>query len=298
MTREITAKSRDWSAADAYAAVYRLKELERVADAMWANADCAITPTAGTHYRIDAVEADPIRLNATLGYYTNFMNLLDYAATAVPAGFVPGGLPFGVTLFAPAHQDVPLLGLAAKMQRAAVTTTGATGVSLPAAEAVVAVPALSGQVRVAVCGAHMSGLPLNPQLTSRGARLVCATASAPVYRFYALPGGPPMRPGMVRVADGGDRRRGLGVAGNRIRQLRGRHSGTALHRHRRACRRQPGAGLRLRGLCRGGGDGHHRTGRVAHLPCDAEVVVGASPAPALSDGGAVSRLTACAVPDR
>ena len=160
-------------------------------------------PTAGTHYRIDAVEVDPIRLNATLGYYTNFMNLLDYAATAVPAGFVPGGLPFGVTLFAPAHQDVPLLGLASRMQRAAVATIGATGVPLPAAEPVAVGPAPSGQVRVAVCGAHMSGLPLNPQLTSRGARLVGAAASAPVYRFYALPGGPPMRPGMVRVAQGG-----------------------------------------------------------------------------------------------
>ena len=203
VTREITAKSRDWSAADAYAARYRLKELERIADAMWASADCAIPPTAGTHYRLDAVEADPIRLNATLGYYTNFMNLLDYAATAVPAGFVPGGLPFGVTLFAPAHQDVPLLGLASKMQRAAVTTIGATAAPLPAAEPVVAAPAPSGQVRIAVCGAHMSGLPLNSQLTSRGARLICATASAPVYHFYALPGGPPMRPGMVRVADGG-----------------------------------------------------------------------------------------------
>ena len=203
VTREITAKSRDWSAADAYAALYRLKALKRITDAMWADVDCAITPTAGTHYRIDAVEADPIRLNATLGYYTNFMNLLDYAATAVPAGFVPGGLPFGVTLFAPAHQDVPLLGLASRMQRAAVATIGATGVPLPAAEPVAVGPAPSGQVRVAVCGAHMSGLPLNPQLTSRGARLVGAAASAPVYRFYALPGGPPMRPGMVRVAQGG-----------------------------------------------------------------------------------------------
>lgn len=203
VTREITGRSRDWSAADAYDALYRLKELKRIADALWNQVDCAITPTAGTHYRIDAVEADPIRLNASLGYYTNFMNLLDYAATAVPAGFVSGGLPFGVTLFAPAHQDVPLLRLASKLQRAAVDTIGATGVVLPAAEPVVAAPAPSGQVRVAVCGAHMSGLPLNPQLTSRGARLVGATRSAPVYRFYALPGGPPMRPGMVRVGQGG-----------------------------------------------------------------------------------------------
>ena len=203
VTREITAKSRNWLAADAYAALYRLRALRRIADAMWTDVDCAVTPTAGTHYRIDAVEADPIRLNANLGYYTNFMNLLDYAATAVPAGFTAAGMPFGVTLFAPAHADVPLLRLASKLQRAGVATIGATGAPLPAAAPVAAMPAPSGQVRVAVCGAHLSGLPLNHQLSSRRARLVCATRSAPVYRFYALPGGPPFRPGMVRVADGG-----------------------------------------------------------------------------------------------
>ena len=200
VTRQIVGASAKWLAADAYDALYRLKALKRVADANWAKVDCIVTPTAPRHYRIAEVEADPVQLNANLGYYTNFMNLLDYSATAVPAGFQADGLPWGVTLFAPAFQDVPLLRLGGRLQRVRVQTVGATGLPLPPASAVPA--AVSGQVRVAVCGAHMSGLPLNPQLTSRGGRLVAAVKSAPQYKFYALPGGPPQRPGMVRAGGG------------------------------------------------------------------------------------------------
>jgi allophanate hydrolase len=202
VTRDIVGASKRWLAADAYGALYRLKELKRRADDAWTRVDCIVTPTAARHYTIAGVEADPIALNSNLGYYTNFMNLLDYAATAVPAGFQPDGLPWGVTLFAPAYRDVPLLRLGSRLQRARVALAGATGAALPAARAVEASPTPSGQVRVAVCGAHMSGLPLNHQLTSRGARLVAQTRSAPVYRFYALPGGPPERPGMVRADTG------------------------------------------------------------------------------------------------
>jgi allophanate hydrolase len=203
VTRQIVDKSRAWLAADAYDALYRLKAFKRTTDAILAGVDCVVTPTAGTIYRIADVEADPIRLNSNLGYYTNFMNLLDLSATAVPSGFQRDGLPFGVTLFAPAQQDVPLLRLAAKLQRACVRTMGATSVALPEVASIADAPAASGQVRVAVCGAHMSGLPLNHQLVSRGGRLVAATKSAPAYKFYALPGGPPLRPGMVRVGTGG-----------------------------------------------------------------------------------------------
>jgi allophanate hydrolase len=200
VTREIVGASAKWLAADAYSALYRLKSLKRIADANWAQVDCIVTPTTPRHYKIADVEADPIQLNSNLGYYTNFMNLLDYAATAVPVGFQADGLPWGVTLFAPAFQDVPLLRLGAKLQRARVETAGAT--KLPLSASSDAPPAASGQVRVAVCGAHMSGLPLNPQLTSRGGRLVAAVKSAPAYKFYALPGGPPQRPGMVRAPGG------------------------------------------------------------------------------------------------
>jgi len=145
------------------------------------------------------MEADPIRLNANLGHYTNFMNLLDLAATAVPAGFQADGLPFGVTLVAPPHQDAPLLHLASRMQRALGASLGATGHALPGAEALALLP--DGQVRVAVVGAHLAGLPLHGQLAERGARLVADTRTAPCYRLYALPDG--KRPGLVRVDGGG-----------------------------------------------------------------------------------------------
>jgi allophanate hydrolase len=197
VTREITGNAARYNAADAFAALYRLKALQGTAGAAWREMDCFVTPTAGTHYRIDEVEADPIRLNSNLGYYTNFMNLLDLSAVAVPAGFQGNGLPFGITLVAPAFQDAPLLRLAARFHGGEGLTMGATGQPLPPAAPMPAF--LSGQVRVAVCGAHLSGLPLNWQLTQRGARLVGEVSSAPDYKLYALPGGPPQRPGMVRV---------------------------------------------------------------------------------------------------
>ncbi len=199
--REIIDGAKRWSAADAYAYGYQLKAARRACDAVWRAVDCVLTPTAGTMYTIAEMEADPIRLNANLGYYTNFMNLLDYAATAIPAGFQADGLPFGITVFAPAHQDGPLLHLAAKLQAATIIRLGATRALLSTGATETGLP--SGQVRVAVCGAHLAGLPLNGQLTSRNARLVSATCSSPDYRLYALPGGPPFRPGMVRVNEGG-----------------------------------------------------------------------------------------------
>lgn len=201
--REIIAGGRGYSAADTFAHLYKLRALKRVCDAVWNDIDVLVTPTAGTIYRIEAMQADPIRLNSNLGYYTNFMNLLDLAATAVPAGFQADGLPFGVTLVAPAHQDAPLLHLASRMQRALGGRLGATAHPVPPAETLGLLP--DGQVRVAVVGAHLSGLPLNHQLTERGARLVATTQTAPRYRLYALPDG--KRPGLIRVD-----RDGAGIA--------------------------------------------------------------------------------------
>ena len=201
------------TAADAFAASYKLKALKRVCDAVWKDVDCLLTPTAGTIYRIADMQADPIRLNSNLGYYPNFMNLLDYAAVAVPAGFQASGdaqgLPWGVTLAAPAFKDVPLLRLADRFHRTqAALSLGATAAKLADTPAInnTDLPKGSnsaGTVKVAVCGAHLSGLPLNWQLTQRGARLLGAVKSAPEYKFYALAGGPVQRPGMVRVAEGG-----------------------------------------------------------------------------------------------
>ncbi len=197
--REIIAGGRAVSAADTFAHLYKLRAFKRVCDAVWNDIDVMLTPTAGTIYRIDEMQADPIRLNSNLGYYTNFMNLLDLAATAVPAGFQTDGLPFGVTLIAPPHQDGPLLHLASRMQQALGGKTGATAHPLPAAEALNLLA--SGQVRVAVVGAHLTGLPLNPQLIERKARLVATTQTAPKYRLYALPDG--KRPGLIKVESGG-----------------------------------------------------------------------------------------------
>ena len=208
--RTIIEGGRGKTAADAFAASYRLKALKRVCDAVWKDIDCLLTPTAGTIYRIAEMQADPIRLNSNLGYYTNFMNLLDYSAVAVPAGMLTSGdaagLPWGVTLGAPAHKDVPLLRLADRFHRAQALSLGATATPLADTPAIGEVPKSAlgaGTVKVAVCGAHLSGLPLNWQLTQRGARLLGAVKSAAEYRFYALAGGPVQRPGMVRVNEGG-----------------------------------------------------------------------------------------------
>jgi len=197
--REIIASGRDISAADTFAHLYTLRALKRTCDAVWNDIDVMLTPTAGTIYRIDDMQADPIRLNSHLGYYTNFMNLLDLTATAVPAGFQNDGLPFGVTLIAPPHQDGPLLHLASRVQQALGGKLGATDHALPPAEPLSLLP--DGQVRLAVVGAHLSGLPLNFQLTGRNARLVSTTQTAAKYRFYALPDG--KRPGLVQVQEGG-----------------------------------------------------------------------------------------------
>jgi allophanate hydrolase len=202
VTLEIISAGRKPNAADAFRAQYRLMELRRATEEAWSRVDVLVTPAAGTIYRIDAVNADPIRLNSNLGYYTNFVNLLDLAAVAVPAGFRNDGIPFGVSIVGRAGSDYELLGLAMRVQRARVARIGALDAPLPALSESGG-PDTEDDICVAVCGAHMLGLPLNHQLTSRGGRFLQRTRTNPVYALYALPGGPPYRPGMIRVADGG-----------------------------------------------------------------------------------------------
>jgi allophanate hydrolase len=211
VTREIIGKARGIDAVSAFQAQYRLQALRRRTAQAWQQCDVMLTPTAGTTYTVRQMEDDPVRLNSNLGYYTNFVNLLNLSAIAVPAGFQSDGLPFGVTLFAQEFSEARLLALAARLHRVTSSTVGATGIALCACEGVAgaepdsaaSVPMNGAYVDVAVCGAHMSGLPLNPQLTERGAQLLKRTASAPIYRFYALPGAAPKRPGMVRSDSGG-----------------------------------------------------------------------------------------------
>ncbi len=120
VTRQIIGGATKFSAVDTFAALYRLKALQRLNEPVWNDIDVLLTPTAGTIYTIAEVEADPVRTNSNLGYYTNFMNLLDLAAIAVPAGFQSNGLPFGVTLAAPAFSDASLLQLAGQLHAASI----------------------------------------------------------------------------------------------------------------------------------------------------------------------------------
>lgn len=197
--RTIIAGGRTCTAAEAFLARYRLADLKRRSEETWARADVLVLPTTPTIYRVEEILKDPVQRNARLGYYTNFVNLLDLAATAVPAGFRADGLPFGITLIARPHQDGPLLHLAARVQRRLSTRLGATAFPLPAPA-----PGLtlkSGMMQLAVFGAHLSGLPLNDQLIALRARLIGATRTATRYRLYALPDG--KRPGLARVENGG-----------------------------------------------------------------------------------------------
>ena len=213
VTRQLILASGTLTAAEAFRSIHRLADARRGASEAWGDIDVLVTPTAGTIYKIADLEWDPIRLNTHLGFYTNFVNFLDLAGVAVPAGFREDGLPFGITLIGHAWTDEALLRLADRFHRVSVEHAGALGTALPvAAETPVALAradalqsvAASGQpIPVAVCGAHMEGLPLNHQLVSRGATFVRRTRTIASYRFYALPGGPPFRPGLVRVPAGG-----------------------------------------------------------------------------------------------
>ncbi len=224
--REIIGGGRTITAAEGFKGAYRLRELRRRTEHVWDDIDLLVTPTAATLYRIAELLAEPVVLNSRLGRYTNFVNLLDLSAVAVPAGFRGDGLPLGVTLVAPAFHDQNLLAIADRLHRASGVPLGATGRPLPLPVSLQSAP-LAGhdhadadadadadanagtdgvavaEIEIAVCGAHMSGLALNHQLTQRSARFVAATRSAPLYRLYALPDGPPQRPGLVRVAEGG-----------------------------------------------------------------------------------------------
>ncbi len=203
VTREIIAQGANYSAADAFAAFEKLAAFKKQCDAILQTVDAIITPTIGAPRTIEEMLNEPTKLNTQLGFYTNFMNLLDYSALSLPAGFRGDGLPFGVTFFAFANQDIPLLQLGELWQKATNLELGATSHLFDQTSSTRCAAQWNGAVSVAVCGAHMSGFALNKQLTERGAKLVSQTRSAAKYRFYALRGGPPFRPGMVRVESGG-----------------------------------------------------------------------------------------------
>jgi allophanate hydrolase len=208
--REIVGGATKWSAADLFAAQDQLAALRLNAQTAWtaSGIDAIVMPTSATTATVDELEADPIRVNSRFGYYTNFVNLFDLSALAVPAGQCTvgkhSGLPFGVTFVGRAHDDAALLQLAyawlgetAEDERAPAAARAADRNNVT--------PAADASVRVAVVGAHLRGEPLNFQLTLRGARFIEETATSPDYRLYALAAasGAVAKPGLVRVpADG------------------------------------------------------------------------------------------------
>ncbi len=194
-TRAIIENGANYSSVDTFDAIYKLQALKKVADAAMESVDFLATPTAGTHYTIAEVEADPIALNSNLGYYTNFMNLLDMSAVATPTAMLDSGRPFGITLIGETFADEALLAIADRLQQASDLPLGTGSTKrFPTLQ-----PASRTEtMEIVVCGAHMSGLPLNHQLTDLGATLSKTTQTAPCYRLFALPNTTPPKPGMIR----------------------------------------------------------------------------------------------------
>jgi allophanate hydrolase len=210
--RTVIEAARDLSATDAFRGLYRLREAEQAIRLLWHGLDLLMVPTAPGHPRHAEVDAEPIGVNAQLGSYTNFVNLLGWCALAMPAGTASRGLPFGVTFIAPAACDAALARFGVEWQAGLALPLGATARPWPGgARPDIALdhgdgdpatpwPASAPTLPIVVVGAHLSGLPLNGQLTERGATLCRVTRTAPYYRLFALPGTVPPKPGMRRVA--------------------------------------------------------------------------------------------------
>lgn len=205
VVRDIIAPGGKPPATDLFKAQYRLKEIKRVCDDSLASVDSLLTPTVGRHFTIEEMLAEPIKANSQLGFYTNFMNLLDMASIAVPTQLVTrdkgNTMPFGITLVGPCLSDRWLLSIANRLQQIFELPVGNTGHPSPQRQT----NEVSNQdtIDVLVCGAHLSGLPLNWQLVERGAHLKQTTTTACAYRMFALVGGPPFRPGLIRDDENG-----------------------------------------------------------------------------------------------
>jgi allophanate hydrolase len=201
VTRKIITHAESMSAADAFKGMYRLADLKREAEPMLADLDMMCVPTIPTFYSVADLEADPVTPNSNNGTYTNFVNLLDMCAIAVPTAPRGDGRPGSVTLIAGAGQDADVAVIARGFEADCIRTMGATVHPVQAPSALPSRP--SSQIELAVCGAHMTDLPLNWQLTDLGATFLRKASTSANYKFYALAGGPPARPGLVRI-DGAD----------------------------------------------------------------------------------------------
>ena len=164
--------------------------------------DFLALPTAGTIYTVADLEREPVLFNSNLGHYTNFVNFFRLSALALPASFRRDGLPFSITFVGHPNCDRMLLEFGAQWQRAVPLPLGKTASRLPEPSTdPKATP--DERLMIAVVGAHMSGMPLNKELLDYRGRFERSARTAPEYRLYALAGGPPQRPGMLRRANGG-----------------------------------------------------------------------------------------------
>ncbi|WP_108048396.1 allophanate hydrolase [Bosea sp. 124] len=201
--RQIVAGKPLPDAAETFAARYRVAELALAARAALKGIDALMVPTAPRPVTLAEMAANPIGMNSLLGRYTNFVNLLDMCALAVPVSLTADGTAAGITLIAPSGHDAVLAGLGRALHVAAGLSLGATGQPYPPPAAPLPTRSAPDAIEIAVVGAHLSGMPLNGELTRLGATFLRATTTTPDYRLFALPGGPPARPGLIRVADGG-----------------------------------------------------------------------------------------------
>jgi allophanate hydrolase len=186
-----------FSAVDTFNAEYKLKEIRRKTDAVMEEIDLLLLPTAPTIYKVTQVQATPVELNTNLGYYTNFVNLLDMAAVAIPSRQREDGLPFGVSLIGKAFTDEGLLTLADRLHRRLAITLGGSNRLLSQTPPMASEAQPKGCVLMAVVGAHLTGQPLNWQLTSRKARLLRTVRTHADYQLYVLPNSTPAKPGLV-----------------------------------------------------------------------------------------------------
>ncbi|WP_284336241.1 allophanate hydrolase [Comamonas sp. NoAH] len=202
--RQVLDVHQRFDAADTFAAQYRLQDLKLQAEKIWNDVDVLCVPSAPRHPTILEVQADPIAVNSEMGTYTNFVNLLGWSAIAIPASRLPNGLPFGVTLIAPAWREPDLLHWAQQLEATAALSAGTTGLHSHANAALPRwqVPTQGPTLEVAVVGAHLRGMPLNDELLACGARFKEATYTAANYRLYALQGTVPPKPGLARSNDG------------------------------------------------------------------------------------------------
>jgi allophanate hydrolase len=200
VTRSIIAAGANVSAQETFLGFDRLAALSVKARQVWNEIDILMVPTAPAAYTVAELEADPVRLNANLGTYTNFVNLLDLAGLAVPVTLADDGTPYGVTFLAPAGQDMLIASLGRSFHAQTRLALGALGVPQPPLACVAPMPR-HDEIAIAVVGAHLSGMPLNGELRALSARFLQETKTSADYRLFALDATPP-KPGLLRVAAG------------------------------------------------------------------------------------------------